>query len=193
MLSPVLRSEPMTDAEEAAIWRHEDGMAQSDGTIDPAHRVALSYIDRSRRFYAAQGYEQPYRWVTNESAPFHEPREAVAASRLAVVTTSFPIGNHEGSRRPKTVLAVSADPPPEAMYTDDLFWHKAATNTDDIESFLPLRTLSGFVEGGRLGSLNDRFFSVPTTYSHRSVRADAETIADWCGEDEVDLVLLVPL
>ncbi len=183
----------MTEAEEPAVSRHEEGVTRSDGTIDTAYRVPLSYIDRSRRYYAAQGYEQPYRWVTNESAPFHEPRQPVKASRLAVVTTSFPEETHDGRRPPKSARAIAADPPPAAMYTDDLFWHKTATNTDDIECFLPLRTLTEFVDDGRLGSLNQRFFAVPTTYSQRATQADAETIAEWCREDEVDLVILIPL
>ncbi|MDH4276921.1 MAG: hypothetical protein OEZ14_00340 [Acidimicrobiia bacterium] len=183
----------MTDVEATIPPNHEDGMAEADGTIDPAHRVALSYIDRSRRYYASKGYEQPYRWVTNDSAPFHKPERAVASSRLAVVTTSFPVECHDGPRPAKSVRAVAADPPPEQMYTDDLFWHKDATTTDDVESFLPLRTLAGFAAEGRLGSLNDRFFCIPTTYSQRSTRADAETIASWCDDDDVDLVLLVPL
>lgn len=183
----------MTEAEAALASSHEDGVTRADGTPDPAHRVAISYIDRSRRYYAAKGYARPYRWVTNDSAPFQKPRRPLAASRLAVVTTTFPVEFHDGSRPPKSVRAFAAHPPPEQMYTDDLFWHKAATTTDDVESFLPLRTLAGFVADGRLGSLNDRFFSVPTTYSRRSTQADAETIAAWCDEDGVDLVMLIPL
>ncbi len=172
---------------------HDDGVTQADGTIDPARRVALSYIDRSRRYYASKGYEQPYRWVTNESAPFASPRQPVAASRLAVVTTSFPLEYHDGERPPKSVRAVPAEPPPDSMYTADLFWHKTATTTEDVESFLPLRALARSASEGRLGSLNDRFFSIPTTYSQRSTRTDAETILSWCDDDDVDLVLLVPL
>lgn len=56
----------MTDTEAGPKTRHEDGRIQTDGTADPAHRVTLSYIDRSRRYYASKGYEEPYRWVTND-------------------------------------------------------------------------------------------------------------------------------
>ena len=30
----------------------------------------VSYIDRSREYYAAQGYPMPYRWAENDDAPF---------------------------------------------------------------------------------------------------------------------------
>ncbi len=183
----------MTETDAVPRTPPEDGRTQADGTVDPAHRVTISYIDRSRRYYASEGYEQPYRWVTNDSAPFAKPRKPVADSRLAVVTTSFPVEHPDGPKAPKSVSAVPAEPPPDSMYTDDLFWHKGATTTDDLESFLPLRTLSRFVSEGRLGSLGERFFSVPTTYSQRSTRADAESIVGWCGDDEIDLVVLIPL
>lgn len=175
---------------------HEDGVALTDGTVDSAHRVTLSYIDRSRRFYAAKGYDRPYRWLTNDSAPFTTPRKPVAASRIAIVTTSSPVEEAEGASGPrpsKVVRALPAEPPPESMDTNDVFWHRGATNTDDVESFLPLRTMARFVADGRVGSLNDRYFAIPTSYSRRSTQVDAETIADWCGDDGVDLVILVPL
>lgn len=183
----------MSDVELAPRTPHEDGRTRADGTVDPAHRVTLSYIDRSRRYYASAGYETPYRWVTNDSAPFAKPGKPVADSRLAVVTTSFPVERHDGPRPPKSVRAVQTEPIPDSMYTDDVFWHKGATTTDDVESFLPLRTLFRLVSDGRLGSLGERFFCVPTTYSQRSTRTDAESIAGWCGDDEIDLVILIPL
>lgn len=183
----------MTDADAPLGTPHEDGVTRADGTVDAAHRVTLSYIDRSRRYYASQGYERPYRWATNAVAPFAEPRRSTDDSRLAVVTTSFPVEHRDGSRPPKSVRATAVEPVPDSMYTDDLFWHKGATTTDDVESFLPLRALSEMVAGGRLGSLNDRFFSIPTTYSQRSTMTDAETIEAWCREDGVDLIVLIPL
>ncbi len=177
---------------------HDDGVVTPDGSVDPAFRQPLSYIDRSRRYYAAKGFAVPYRWATNQGAPFTPPGKPVAQCRLAVVTTSFPPadGDHEhrSRRRPdKSVQVVEADPPPDTMFTDDLFWHKEATHTEDVESFLPLRTLAAHVAGGRLGSLNHRFFCVPTEYSKRATASNAAVIEGWCGDDEVDVVLLVPL
>ena len=34
------------------------------------YRSYVSYIDRSREYYAAQGYSQPYTWAHHDDAPF---------------------------------------------------------------------------------------------------------------------------
>ena len=158
---------------------------------DPAFRLSLSYIDLSRRYYAAHGYDNPYRWATNFDAPFAAPTVPTAQANVALITTSFPVVS--GERAPKSVYAAPSNPPPIEMFTADLSWHKAATHTDDVESFLPLRALSDAGVDGRIGNANHRFFGVPTRYSQRVTITDAEQIGIWCQEDDVDLVLLIPL
>ena len=152
-----------------------------------SHRRALSYIDASRNFYAAHGYDQPYQWAVHDDAPFQPLRTPLSEANVAVVTTAFP----HGETRPKKVMSAPSEPTPDSLFTADLSWHKEATHTDDVGSFLPLDALRR--AGDRIGRVNDRFFCVPTEYSQRSTRADAEQVAAWCAEDDVDLVLLVPL
>jgi D-proline reductase (dithiol) PrdB len=79
------------------------------------------------------------------------------------------------------------------MFTNDLSWDKQATHTDDSESFLPLQALQQLADNGTIGSLNHRFFGVPTEYSQRKTGLDADQIGEWCAEDGVDIALLVPL
>lgn len=158
---------------------------------DPAFRTTLSYIDLSRRYYAAHGYDVPYRWATNFDAPFTELTTSTSNANVAVVTTSFPVV--DGKRGANTVYAAPSHPRPTEMFTADRSWHKEATHTEDVESFLPLRALSDAAADGRIGKVNHRFFGVPTRYSQRLAMADAEQIGIWCREDDVDLVLLVPL
>lgn len=167
------------------------GPGQQNHDPDPAFRTALSYIDLSRRYYAAHGYDTPYRWATNFDAPFTAPTTPTARANVALVTTSFPVA--DGKRGRKSVYAAPSDPPPAEMFTADLSWHKEATHTNDVESFLPLRALSNAGAEGRIGNANHRFFGVPTRYSQRLTMADAEQIGIWCQEDDVDLVLLIPL
>lgn len=157
-----------------------------DGTT--THRRALSYIDASREFYAAHGYERPYRWAVHDEVPF-TPLPDLTGANVAVVTTSFPLE----AAQPKRTMAVASAPTPDAMFTDDLSWHKEATHTDDVNSFLPLDDLRAAAADGTIGRLNERFFCVPTLYSRRRTLEAAERVAEWCREDDVDLVLLVPL
>ncbi len=152
-----------------------------------AHRRALSYIDASREFYAAHGYEQPYQWAVHDDAPFQPLSKPLDGANVAIVTTSFP----HGETRPKRVMSVPTSPTPDALFTADLSWHKEATHTEDVGSFLPIEALRRV--GDRIGSINDRFFCVPTEYSQRATRQDAAQILEWCQQDEVDVVLLVPL
>ena len=52
------------------------------------HRSFVSYIDKSREYYAAQGYSQPYRWVYNIDVPFNALSKPFSDSTVGVVTTA---------------------------------------------------------------------------------------------------------
>lgn len=163
--------------------------------IDPAYRTFVSYIDKSRRFYAAHGYEHPYRWFHDAATPpFAALPAPLASLRLGVVTTSYPPLPAGETRPPKEPYAAPCDPPPTAMFTEDLSWDKDATHTGDPETFLPLARLREQAEAGRVGSLSPRFYGVPTDYSQRrTIELDAPAILEHLRADDVDCALLVPL
>jgi len=174
-----------------------DQTADRSRPMSQAHRNYVSYIDKSREYYAAHGYDKPYRWATNETAPFAALPKPLAECTVGVVTTS---GIHQDDKPadappplPKRPFTGPTATPPNRMFTDDLSWDKQATNTDDVESFLPLRRLQEAADAGRIGALSSRYYGVPTEYSQRRTAEDAITIEQWCREDGVDVVLLVPL
>lgn len=152
------------------------------------HRRAISYIDRSRNYYQAHGYDKPYRWASFPTVPFAEPPE-MATATVGVVTTAAPIG----TAGPRKAYAEPSTPIPKAMFTKDLSWDKDATHTDDLGTFLPLAALNTLVDEKRIGATSQRFYGVPTQYSHRRSLKDAERILTWATEDDVDVMLLVPL
>jgi hypothetical protein len=163
-----------------------------------SHRSFVSYIDKSREYYAAHGYEHPYQWAHKAEVPFAKLPRPLSECRVGVVTTSSMFhaegAGPTGGGGQKGVYLASAEPPPSRMYTDDLSWDKEATHTDDVETFLPLRRLAEQVDSGRIGGLSSRFYGIPTVYSQRRTeRTDAPKILDWMREDEVDLALLIPL
>ncbi len=162
------------------------------------HRSFVSYIDRTREFYAAQGYEKPYRWAHHASVPFTALTKPLAESRVTVVTTASPfvgLDADEGAPRgTKQVWSGETAVTPDRLYTDDLAWDKEATHTNDVESFVPLASLRAFATEGRIGSLAKRFHGVPTDYSQRrTLEVDAPEILARCREDAVDIALLIPL
>ncbi len=173
-----------------------------DSEFDTAHRRYVSYIDKSREFYGAQGYERPYRWARFDEVPFTPLPKPLAESRIGIVTTAMALdlfpdpgaSDFGDAVPPGSVHTGPTDPPPERLFTDNRSWDKDATHTEDVESFLPVRRLGEYVEQGRLGSLSPRFYGVPTEYSQRRTReADAAEVARLMREDAVDVAMLVPL
>ncbi|MFT5193190.1 MAG: D-proline reductase (dithiol) PrdB [Cellvibrionaceae bacterium] len=159
----------------------------------PAYRIAVSYIDKSRKFYAHKGFTNPYRWATHAEAPLATLTKPLSESRIAVVTTVAP--NEEGGQREqRKVWSAASDSIPETLHTHHLSWHKTATHTRDLGTFLPLRHLQSAADSGKIGSLGPRFYSVPTTYSQRQTSSqNAPAILEMCREDQVDAVILIPL
>lgn len=163
-----------------------------------AYRAFVSYIDRTREFYQAQGYDKPYHWARHTQVPFAPLARPLAEARVTLVTTASPWRDQEVRdgvlRGSKEVWSGAMAQPPERLFTDDLAWHKAATHTRDVESFLPIRALGGFAAERRIGALAERFHGVPTDYSkRRTIEQDAPEVLRRCREDGVDVALLVPL
>ncbi len=153
-----------------------------------AHRTFVSYIDKSREFYAAQGYDAPYRWATATTAPFTPLTKPLAECRIGVITTSSLTS--DSTLEPYVAPSL---PAPTAMATNHLSWHKDATHTNDLGSYLPLDHLNALASDGVIGSLAPRFAGIPTIYSQRRTNKWAEQIRTWFADDDVDLALLIPL
>jgi hypothetical protein len=162
------------------------------------HRSFVSYIDRSREYYAAQGYDKPYAWPHYREVPFTPLARPLAGTRVGLVTTGEK-PNASGAVTLEILLqrdayAEPSDPPPQSLSTDLLFWDKEATHTRDINSFLPVNQLNAAVAAGRVGSASARYYGIPTDYSKsRTLDRHAPQILQWCREDGVDAVLLTAL
>ncbi|MCP3856788.1 MAG: hypothetical protein GY745_15645 [Actinomycetia bacterium] len=166
--------------------------------VDQGHRTFVSYIDKSREYYAAHGYERPYQWAYNDEVPFQALTKPLAESRVGLVTTSTLYLDDRPATWPDTrakePFALDLEQIPSRMFTDDLSWDKDATHTNDRETFLPIDRLREQVAEGRIGSLAPRVFGVPTDYSQRRTNeADGPAIVQWAREDDIDVVLLIPL
>ena len=95
-------------------------------TVDRTQRTFVSYIDKSREFYAAHGYERPYQWAFHERVPFQPLKRPLTESRVGVVTTSSLYEADRPASWPKTrakePFALELENVPARMYTDDLSW-----------------------------------------------------------------------
>jgi hypothetical protein len=163
------------------------------------YRSFVSYIDRSRNYYAAQGYPKPYAWVHYDDVPFAPLGKKLSECRVGLVTTA---ARPQTDRtidalllmRLKEPYAEPSDPPPVGLFTDDLGWDKEATHTNDVDSFLPINRLAEYAANGRIGSVSARFYGIPTDYSQsKTSERYAPQILEWCREDGVDTALLSAL
>ena len=154
------------------------------------HRSFVSYIDKSREYYGAQGYEKAYGWAHFDEVPFTALGKPLSECRVGVVTTAdkAPRG---APRADKLFVAPKQDA--NSLFTDKS-WDREATHTDDSETYLPIERIEELVAAGKVGSSSERFYGVPTDYSQRlTSNEDAPQVANWMREDGVDIALLIPL
>ena len=160
------------------------------GDINPTERGFLSYIDKSRNYYLSRGHNNPYRWASNSDAPFAPLTKPLEESRIGLFTTASLTENWKERR----VYAAPSLPPPESLYTRHLAWHKGATHTDDVETFLPITCLNKYAEEKRIANISRNFYGVPTDYSTAKTtnKFNPEALSH-CHNDGVDAALLVAL
>lgn len=154
----------------------------------------IPYMERSRQFYEAQGFEQPYVWAHFDTVPFHKPRVAVADANIAIITTAIMPEDEGLAMMGRAARSIPVGQAPENFFTEDLSWDKVTTHTRDRGAYFPLDALSALASSGKIGRMASRFHFVPTEFSQRrTIESDAPAILSACIEDEVDIALLVPL
>ena len=152
----------------------------------------VSYIERTRDYYRAQGYEKDYVWAHNINTPFILLSKPLNKCNIGVIVTAMP--DTEEGRTHRRVYSTLSTPIPKTMYTSELSWHQSVTHTQDIGSFLPLEQLNSLATEGEIGSVAHQFYSVPTEYSQRNtIEKDAPDVLNRCHTDEIDVAILVPL
>jgi len=160
--------------------------------LDQMSHEPTGYMDRTREFYAAQGFSKAYVWAHHDSAPFQPLQKPLAESTLTLIITAALFDRQATDTR--EVASGSMLARPQHLYGNDLAWDKTVTHLNDLGSFFPYDPLQAAVVSGRLGALTNRFHCVPTEYSQRrTLDSDAPEILKRCREDGTDVALLVPL
>ena len=153
---------------------------------------AVRYMDRTRAYYEAQGFERAYAYAQHDDAPFSPLPKPLAECTVGVVTTASLAPR--APLEPRKVDSASTSAPPERLHADDLSWDKEATHLEDRESFCPIGHLRALAEAGVIGALAPRFHCAPTEYSQRATREqDAPELLKRLREDGADVAVLCPL
>ena len=162
--------------------------------VDPTLRTFVSYIDKSREYYLARGYGNPYRWAHFADGPFTPLARPLAQGVVTLITTAHEIPSDGEAQAADTVYSAPSDDPPARLSTEGRFWDRQATHTDDLDSYFPVHRLQELARAGRIGSLASRLHGVPTEYSQRlTCERDAPELLRRCREDHADAAILVPL
>ena len=175
---------------------------QAGKTIEAALDLPIRYIDRSRAYYLALRYDNPYRWAHNQDVPFTSLGKPLTRSRVGLITTAAPFkpdAGHQGPWAPYNaaakfteVYSMPIEPAPD-LRISHLGYDRKHTSAEDINTYFPLQRLKGAAAEGRIGELNSRFYGVPTLRSQRlTTQRDAPQILELCREDGIDAAILVP-
>src|SRR2546426_7857649 len=149
---------------------------QPGNTIEAALDLPLRYIDRSRAYYLALGYDNPYRWAHNRHVPFVALTRPLTRSRVGLITTAAPFKPDAGNQGPwapynasakfTEVYSMPIKSSPDLRIAH-LGYDRKHTSAEDINSYFPLQRLKEAAAAGRMGELNSRFYALPTLRSRR--------------------------
>src|SRR5215475_7873759 len=121
----------------------------------------IGYMERTRLYYRALGYDNDYVWAHFPEVPFAPLVRPLAETRIGLVTTAGPPGGYVRDEKGlRHVWSGAMDPPPQRLATD-VAWDRETTHADYRASFLPIEAAA------ELASLAPHFHGVPTEYSHR--------------------------
>jgi len=168
----------------------------------PEHDAPIPYMQRTRDYYLALGYGNPYRWAHFDDVPFTPLGKALAQARVALITTAAPFQPGVGDQGPGAaynaaakfykVYSETTETLPD-LRISHVGYDRKHTRAEDPNTWFPLAKLQQAVKSGRIGALAPRFHGAPTNRSHRTtMEADAPEVFRRCREDGVDAAILVP-
>jgi len=160
----------------------------------------LRYIERTRAWYLALGYGNPYRYAQYLDVPFQPLRRPLAESRVALLTTAAPYQADKGDQGVSAPYNAAAKF--FSVYSgDSLVDHDLRIShvgvhrsqlADDANCWFPLPALRRAAAMGLVGSVAPRFHGVPTNRSQRhTIEVDAPEVLSRCRADGVHAAVLV--
>ncbi len=171
-------------------------------TFAPEHDVPIPYMQRTRDYYVALGYDNPYRWAHFEDVPFTPLPTPLAQARVALITTAAPYQPGVGDQGPGAPYNAAAKF--YKVYSDATIaapdlrishvgYDRKHTTAEDPNTWFPLARLREAAAAGRIGALTPRFHGAPTNRSHRvTLETDAPELLRRCREDGAVVAVLVP-
>ncbi|MBM3348450.1 MAG: glycine reductase [Betaproteobacteria bacterium] len=168
----------------------------------PEFDSAIPYMQRTRSYYMALGYDNPYVWAHYNNVPFTPFKKPLRGSTLALITTAVPYDPSKGDQGPGAPYNAQAKfYEPYAMVTigdpDLRIAHvgidRQHANLSEMACWFPIKAARQAVLDQRITKLAPRFYGLPTNRSQRhTLENDAPRILEMCQTDGVDVAMLIP-
>ena len=168
----------------------------------PDDDIPVAYLQRTRDWYLALGYGNPYRWAHYSDVPFHPLSRPLSQCTATIITTAAPYQPDKGPQGPGAPYNAAAKF--YSVYSGDtntdhdlrvshVAIDRKHTSMEDSGSWFPLPALRRAVAQGRVGAMARRFHGAPTNRSQRhTIEVDCPQMLSRCREDGVDVAVLVP-
>lgn len=163
----------------------------------------VRYMQRTREYYLALGYDNPYHWAHHRDVPFTPPPKPLAEMSVTIVTTAAPYRPELGDQGPGApsngaakfheVYSLPATLPPADIRISHISYDRVHTSAKDPRTWFPLESLSRAADAGRIGRVAPRFHGFPTNWSQRTnLEQDCPALLRRVHEEDgADAALLV--
>src|SRR3979490_2620057 len=173
----------------------------TDTRFAPEADAPVAYMRRTRDWYLALGYGNPYVWAHYTGAPFRPLKTPLAECRVALITTAAPYQPGKGDQGPGAPYNAAAKF--YAVYSGDsavdhdlrishVAIDRAHTTGEDSNTWFPLPELRRCAAAGRIGEVAPRFHGAPTNRSRRTkLETDCPELLARCRADGAEAAILV--
>ncbi len=162
----------------------------------------IEYMARTREWYLALGYDNPYQWAHHDDAPFAKLGKPLNQATVALVTTAAPYQPDKAAQGPGaayngeakffSVWSKPVTPAPDVRISH-IAYDRKHTSAKDANCWFPLRELKDAAGRGEIGAIAPRVHGFPTNRSQRTnVEVDAPALLTALKQDGADAALLVP-
>lgn len=168
----------------------------------PEHDRPVSYMERTRSYYLALGYSNPYTWAHFIDVPFNSLQKPLHQMTLGLITTAVPYNpakGEQGKGAPYNSYAKFYEPYalPTSVDPDLRIAHvgidRKHADMVDMACWFPISAARKSVASKRIAKLANRFYGLPTNRSQRqTLEIDAPLVLEMCQVDHVDAVILIP-
>ncbi len=162
----------------------------------------IDYIKRTRAYYLALGYDNPYQWACYDDVPFQRLVKPLSGMVIAVVTTAALYQPDKGDQGPGAPYNAEAkfyrlyrqpiSPSPD-LRISHIAIDRAHSRADDMASYFPLAALRRARDEGIIGGLAPYFYGLPTNRSQKTtIEQDCADLVSWIEIDRPDAVIALP-